>query len=269
MSFYLNPPLKPDDGEWPEHWPEWVKDAVNEIDAIEQRFPSTLLDGTPKWVDKMSLRIIQCMHPTTDMHPNVSGPAFLGSMLGHLMWLKESDDGFSALMKRLDEASEKFDKDRRKALSRVEYEKLITKLENSAAIQEMERMAWSFYRLVLRKTKVMNGCLEDARKQELSEQADFFEAYAQALKKPPLDETGALIKEKSTGISQIYLIMVLNWKFVSKLKSAAKCHIWLCSIFGENVIRNEARIQTMSQTFGIKYDRRKRHQRKKKRKYKR
>jgi len=265
----LNPPRKSEDDKWPEHWPDWVKNACDEMDAIEQRFPLTLLNGTPQWVDKMGLRIIQYMNPTTTMQYGVSGPSFLGSLAGHFTWLIQSDDGLNALIKRYLEASEKCDAELREKLSEADYQKLVERIEKYGIVEEVERMSRSLYRVILRKTKTLKKCFETVKAQSLTDQADFFEGYAQALKKPPLDETGALVLEKSTGISQIYLVMVLNWKFVSKLTSAAKCYTWLCSIFGEKIVRNEARVQTMCQAFKVKFSRRKRHQRKRKKKYKR
>lgn len=46
LSYNLNSPLKSEDDKRLEHWPDWIKTIFDEMDAIEQRFPSTLLNGT-------------------------------------------------------------------------------------------------------------------------------------------------------------------------------------------------------------------------------
>jgi vacuolar-type H+-ATPase catalytic subunit A/Vma1 len=162
---------------------------------------------------------------------------------------------------------EKLDTELRTNLSEGDYNKLVERIENSGAVEETERMTRSLYRVILRKGKALERCLKTVVDQSLPDQADFFEAYAQALKNPPLDQTGALVMEKSTGVSNIYLLMVLNWKFVRKFTSAAKCYLWLSKILGSQVVGNEERIQKMCARFGVKFSRHKRNKRKKKRKY--
>lgn len=181
------------------------------------------------------------------------------------MWLVASENGLTALMKRYAEASERIDEELRRKLSKAKYDKLMEDIENSGVAEEIERMSRSFYRLIVRKGNTMAKYFEMATEQELPEQADFFEAYAQALRKPPLDQKGALTMEKSTNVSHIYIVMVLNWKHVRKLPSASMCYSWLCNVLGGKKIGNEERIQKICCRFGVNFSRRKCKKRKKKR----
>lgn len=265
MADNASPSQNADEEEWPDHWPEWVVQTLDEMEKIERHFPSTLMKNTPAWVDRMSLRVIQYMHPQAEIKYDASGPSFLGAMLGHLMWLLESEDGIWALTNRFFEAAEEFDATLQKKLGKTKYEKRMLRIERSGAIEEFERMTRSFLRLLIRKRRIMLNCISLTTKQNIIEQQQFFAAYADALNNPPMDQTGALTKEKSTGVSSIYLLMVLNWKVVSRFKSTASCYTWLCTLLGQNVVGNEDRIQKMCYRFGVNFSRRKRKQRKKKR----
>lgn len=251
--------------EWPDDWPQWVKGACAELDAIERRFPSTLLNGTPAWVDKMSLKIIQLMHPTTQINDSTSGPVFLGSMLGHLMWLRKSDDGLPAMMKRLYEFSENYDADLREKLSPEEYAAHWEELEISKEADQFWCLAKSFIRLLVQKKRIVNKCINSAKNQSPQEQAEFYAAYSNALKNPPMDKIGALTKERFPGTGNIYLLMVLNWRSVVTFTSGAQCHAWLCRILGERLVGSTHRIEKMCYSFRINFSHRKRKPRKKKR----
>lgn len=267
MSYILNPALRTYDDSWPEHWPAWVIQICSELETVERRFPSDLLHETPLWVDKMGLRIIQCLYPTTEMEPEVSGASFLGSIAGHFTWLIDSPDGWPALVKRYEEASEKIVSELEKTLGEDEYNKLVNRLEKDGTLAEVSKMTRSLYRIILRKRKVLEKCFQTIREKSLTDQADFHAAYGHALKTPPLDKIGALVMEKSTGVSSIYLIMVLNWKSVKNFTSAVQCYRWLCKLLGKTIVGNEERIQKMCFRFGVNFSRHKRNKRKVKRKY--
>ena len=172
--------------------------------------------------------------------------------MGHLAWLAGSEDGLPALTKRYIEASNEYDERLREQLGTEKYEQFIENLESSGRILEFEQMSRSFYRLLSRKAKVMENCFNEAVESPLSEQADFFESYASAIRKPPLDEEGALTMEKSTGVGNIYLVMVLYWKQVQKMDSVTKVHAWLCTIFAPSLVGDLDRIRKMCLRFGIR-----------------
>ena len=265
MEYHLNPPLKTEDEEWPTNWPEWVRDASENLEHIEHRFPKDILSGAPRWVDKMSLRIIQMMHPVAQIQPETSGPALLGSMLGHLMWLMESENGLSAMVNRLEEAAERFDEILQSKLTKEDYAKLMDEIDQSEAVAEFDRLSRSFIRLLARKRKILLKCMNSATNATPSEQAEFYAAYGNAMDTPPMDESGALTREKFPGTGTIYLFMVLNWKHVVTLTSGASCHAWLCTILGERLVGTKHRIEKIGYNFRINFSHRKRKERKKKR----
>lgn len=265
MEPSLNQPLQSKNEDWPDHWPEWVIQTMDSMEKVENHFPSTLMRNTPVWVDRMSLRVIQYMHPQAKFKYDASGPSFLGAMLGHLMWLLESEDGLSAMADRFTEALEESDANLQTKLGKLKYEKMMLRIERSGVIEEFERMARSLLRLLIRKRRIMLNCIALATKQSIQDQQQFFAAYADALNNPPMDQSGAMTKEKGPGTGNIYLLMVLYWKHVSRLKSTASCYTWLCTLLGQNIVGNEDRIQKMCYRFGVKFSHRKRKKRKKKR----
>jgi hypothetical protein len=265
MEYQLNPPIKAEEEEWPAHWPDWVTGAFDQLERIERRFPRDVLGGAPKWVDKMSMRIVQMMNPTSQLHPEVSGPALLGSTLGHLKWLTDSEHGLAAMYARLEEVDRRIDKQLQEKLSKEAYEALIDEIDRSDAVKEFDRLSRSFIRLLLRKRRIVDQCISAAAHQDPAEQADFYAAYSKALDKPPMDEAGALTREKFPGTGSIYLLMVLNWKYVVTLRSGDACHAWLCTILGERFVGSTHRIEKMCYNFRINFTQRKRKRRKKKR----
>lgn len=260
-----NQPQIDDNDEWPSEWPQWVTEALDKLDHIEKRFPRDVLHGAPAWANKMCFRIIQMMHPATTYNAETRGAAFLGSTLGHFMWLIESDNGLSAMMDRLEEASERFDRLLRANLTKKQYDDYIEALEKNGAFEEHDRFSRSFLRLLMRKRKVLAECTQLATNQIINEQVEFYDAYADALRKPPMDETGALTREKFPNTGMIYLVMMLNWKLVKGMRSGAACHAWLCSVLDERLVGTRHRIEKMAYKFGINFSHRKRKKRKKKR----
>jgi len=240
------------EGEWPSHWPEWVIAELDKLEKIEKRFPRDILSDAPQWVGRMSLKVVQLTHPSTRYQSEQSGASFLGSTFGHLNWLIVSEDGLPALTERYVEASNDADTKIRARLGEAKYNKLILKMERAGVFEEATRITKSIYRVLLRKAKVIENCLSEALSQPIAEQADFFEAYAKALKTPPLDQSGSLLMEKSTGVGNIYLLMVLYWKTVQRMDSVTKVHSWLCSIYPPSLVGDLDRVRKMCLRFGIR-----------------
>ncbi len=239
---------------WPKGFSRWAANRLNELEAIDTELGSVFPENAPEWVHKMGGEVGKMMHPAVRMpKTGESGVSFLGALVGHQKWLLEDENGLCAQFKRVAEAMEFLEDELKRKLSKKSYDRLAREGEKLAP--KIEAMCDAAAGELEKRERLVGKCLQGIQKRSLDEQAEFFESYSKAIRKPPLDENGTVVSEPFPGVAKVYGLLLFNWGAVEKMSSINEVHRWLCRVLGDKLIGqpdDPTRTKGIAKRFGIK-----------------
>ena len=232
---------QPDD--LPQSWPAWTKQIMDECERAEGKYPDLYSEGAPEWVIRIWARLISTLFSRVKFKKDVSGPAFVGSLIGHHERFLNGDDGLMSALHR-------------SSAQAVILEKRITaKLDKKQLIQWKEccrRFLADFTSIVEEKKRLVGRSLAIAGEQESAERQEFFAAYTAASKTPIFNEQGNLARDKSSSATRIYFLIAVNWRKVQQLGTVGNLHKWLGTIVPGNLLGDIDRTKWICREFKIK-----------------
>jgi len=195
------------------------------------------------------------MNPTAKLiSGGESGPALLGKMIGHHVWLDQADDGMDAQFHRAEEAIEDTELQLKEKWGEAAYGAWVKKWEALIAQieTETEAVAENFDQVRDRKNKISKRVMGLASEQNVDEQAEFFDAYARALRYPVYDKDGRPRAETYSSHTAIYMMLLVFWRHVRVMKSRRELHGWLCKWLGSSQVGEFERVEQICKRLKIR-----------------
>jgi hypothetical protein len=246
--------LEQDD--YPPTWPAWCVKIGKALEAAEEASGAELEEkGEPPWVDAIGSEVVKYFVPTIrKLDFKDHGPLFIGKLLGHQRTLLKGENGLEKQLTRHAKRADEVDKLMRQKLNRRAYARWHQKAlrwhaKYGAAWYSVDTR-WN--RVVKLKLRVISQGLKAAIDQPESEHAEFHRGYFEALGKELFDEQGNAAHEKLTSTTNIYMLMVVYWRWVRQLPSIPALHRFLCAVLGERQVGDIARTKGICRRFGIR-----------------
>ena len=220
----------------------WIGQVLAEIEAAEAVFqePHWLHGNFPLWVQTLSHALFKSLIPDVKLKPIEEWTAGeVGALLGHkyayLQWLFEGEHYSPAAFGEL--FGQCFD----------DLPKSIDRGLVASGLRIWKRM-WQTG--LPRFEAALERSLALAARAPYHESVRFFKSYARAMQKAPT-ETGDL--PRSTTATKIYFVMLIFWRWVQSLPSAAALHAYLSQFFGAQVMGGPKRTEKMCERLGLKF----------------
>ncbi len=247
---------KTDNNGWPESWPAWVVEILERLDGSVDQEDSLNdwggIDG-PEWVQQMGMELIKIMNPTVVLNKqktSESGPRVLGALIGHHQWLMDSENGLPKQLEIMAHALDIIGGELRTRLTPEQYQQLEQAGQNP--VLELICPGEAFYRITQAQKAIITDALTAASKAPVNERAEFHRAYSKALSTGLFDEQGRPVYEKYSSTTNIYFLMMFNWKAVKEFKSITELYTWLCQKLGEKQVGNLDRVKVICKRHQVK-----------------
>jgi hypothetical protein len=248
---------------FPKSWPGWVRKWIRKFESAEKgAFEDFLieLDHAPDWVIKMWRELLKISVPAIRWEDEeLSGPQFLGSVVGHTESVFNRNHGLPLILEKVDRFSKQLNKKIRGTLTKQELA-LLRKRQRmyQDAIEAIRANAKRFLAMVEAavgsKLKLVEGCVVAASRQPDEEKVEFFDAYVRALKLKIIGEDGHFFHEKPSHeklhSTTILYLMVSDWRVVNDFKNFGEFRRWLSKKFGSQTIGSSDRLKKLCTRYG-------------------
>lgn len=223
---------------------EWIIEALREIETAEAvlKEPHWLNGDLPMWVQNLSHALFKSLIPDVKLKPISEWTAGeVGALYGHKV----------ANIRFLFEGEEYSAKEFRKAFSfrneGLPEEMIELRGMCAVAIRFIKRI-WQTgcprFELALSRTLSM------AARAPHHESVRFFKAFSKAMQKVP-SPTGE--QARSTTATNVYFVMLISWRWVQSMPSAAALHKFLTNLLGPSVAGDPKRVEKICERLGLKF----------------
>jgi hypothetical protein len=217
------------------HRTEWLKRLAVELEKTQQFFPTVILPDAeyPEWVRRVEGEVAGVLLPVAKVKQvDALTPKQMGALLGHscamAVWTLEW------LFEKVDEAE--------------------VEAQNSTDERELEaeeipdKLRFDKWYVQMRRVAKIALCLSvDQTYEDMSE---FLVGYSNAfVRKPKTFKIG----EMGSTSFEIYIFLLLFWRFVNQLKSVSQLHQVLVKIFSAHRVGDLKRIEKICQRIGLHY----------------
>lgn len=241
---------------WPATWPAWVLETLRELDAAEGIQTVLSFDDAPKWTQRMCAHLVETMAPLAfKSRSGVTGPRFLGTMIGHQQRNLELIEHIPEL---LELAAPHFEKVWRIIDAAKQRQGKTAYAKWMAWNEDVEKSVTTFFRQVdtvcAQKARIMESVPGRMRNAPLDEQAEYHAGLGASLAIELADDNGAVLHAGSA--TTVYCLMTAHWRTVTRLRSVAELYMWLCRVAGRPVVGDLDRVKKICQRHGIHFRRR-------------
>jgi hypothetical protein len=247
----------------PKSWPGWVRKRVRRFEAVEKgAFEPFLseLDQAPDWVMNMWIELLKVSVPSVRWEDErLTGPEFLGSMVGHTESVCNTKHGLPILLEKMDAFSKQLNRKIRGKLTKQQlalWRKQQRKAKDAIeAVRADIKTAFAMAETVVaRKERLATGCMAAARQRPDDEKVEFFDAYARSLKVKIIAEDGYFFHEKPSHeklhSTTVLFLMVSDWRVVNDFKNFGEFRRWLIKKFGRQNIGSSDRLKKLCKRYG-------------------
>jgi hypothetical protein len=211
----------------------WLEEIVNRVDRAFKRLPQPvwLNDDWPIWVQNVGRELSKTFYPTAKLKFQNWEPGEIGAMLGqHIAY-------FGSLGYVLEVDEKKIDWKKLRLVYGKDIKKRVQVYEkkfNEQFLPDFER--------------ALKFALRLAIEQDYRPCSKFFAAFGRGIERRVLS-TGEIGRTNT----RIYLLLMMAWRSVEKLRSIPELHRSLCRIFGTHLVGDLKRIEKMCQRLDLRF----------------